>query len=85
MRNGWISVTQNMALINSKIQVTIKDFGKGARLAREAGLDGVELHAANSRLLDPFLQDNSNKRTDDNGSSPLKIVLSFYWRHWKNL
>ncbi len=43
------------------------DFRHAARLALEAGFDGVELHGANGYLVDQFLQDGSNKRTDGYG------------------
>ncbi|KAK7966191.1 N-ethylmaleimide reductase [Apiospora aurea] len=51
------------------IQRTVADFATAARNAVEAGFDGVELHAANGYLLDTFLQDVSNKRTDEYGGS----------------
>ena len=42
----------------------IADFGAQTRNGREAGFDGVELHAANGYLHDQFLQSVSNKRAD---------------------
>ncbi|WP_425388004.1 alkene reductase [Azospirillum halopraeferens] len=45
------------------------DFGQAARNAREAGFDGVEIHGANGYLLDQFLHDGSNQRTDEYGGS----------------
>lgn len=47
----------------------IEDFAQATRNARAAGFDGVELHAANGYLHDQFLQDVSNRRTDDWGGS----------------
>ncbi|KAF9002764.1 hypothetical protein BDQ17DRAFT_1356769 [Cyathus striatus] len=44
-------------------------FAQAARNAREAGCDGVELHGANGYLLDQFLQDVSNQRSDEYGGS----------------
>ena len=41
----------------------------GARLARDAGFDGVEIHGANGYLLDEFLTDYLNTRTDEYGGS----------------
>jgi 2,4-dienoyl-CoA reductase (NADPH2) len=49
------------------IQQTIAAFAAGARRAREAGLDGVELHAANGYLFTQFLSSAINDRTDDYG------------------
>jgi N-ethylmaleimide reductase len=45
----------------------VADFAQATRNAREAGFDGVELHGANGYLLDQFLQDGSNSRTDAYG------------------
>lgn len=47
----------------------IVQFQTAARLAMEAGFDGVELHAANGYLIDQFLRDGSNQRTDQYGGS----------------
>jgi N-ethylmaleimide reductase len=48
-----------------------KDFVAAARNAQSAGFDGIEIHAANGYLLDQFLQDQSNQRTDGYGG-PIK-------------
>ena len=45
----------------------IEAYRKGAENAKHAGFDGVEIHGANGYLLDQFLQDSSNKRTDGYG------------------
>lgn len=47
----------------------IESYREGAENALEAGFDAVELHGANGYLLDQFLQDGSNKRTDAYGGS----------------
>ena len=57
------------ALETSEIAGIVEDFRKGAENAKAAGLDGVEVHGANGYLLDQFLQDGSNKRTDNYGGS----------------
>lgn len=45
------------------------DYGRAAALAMEAGFDFVEIHGANGYLIDQFLRDGSNKRTDEYGGS----------------
>jgi 2,4-dienoyl-CoA reductase-like NADH-dependent reductase (Old Yellow Enzyme family) len=57
------------ALETSELQGVIEAFRKGAQNAKTAGFDGVEVHGANGYLLDQFLQDGSNKRTDQYGGS----------------
>jgi len=57
------------ALSGSEIKDVVRQFRQGARNAREAGFDGVEIHGANGYLLDQFLRDGSNRRTDDYGGS----------------
>lgn len=47
----------------------IKDFRKGAEHAKNAGFDGVELDAAHGFLIDQFLRESTNKRTDKWGGS----------------
>ena len=47
----------------------IADFSRTAEWAVEAGLDGVEIHAANNYLIDSFLRDRTNQRTDVYGGS----------------
>jgi len=51
----------------SEIKGIIEAFRQGAQNAQIAGFDGVELHGANGYLLDQFLQDGSNHRTDEYG------------------
>ena len=52
------------ALDISEIPGIIEDYRQAALNAKRAGFDGVEVHGANGYLLDQFLQDGSNKRTD---------------------
>lgn len=52
-----------------QIQATVQDYVKAARLSKQAGFDGIEIHAANGYLLDQFLQTRTNKRTDEYGGS----------------
>jgi N-ethylmaleimide reductase len=55
------------ALLTEEIPGIIEQFRVGAANALKAGFDGVELHGANGYLLDQFLQDGTNKRTDEYG------------------
>ncbi len=57
------------ALELSEIPEIIEQFRKGAQNAKAAGFDGVEIHGANGYLLDQFLRDGSNRRTDKYGGS----------------
>ncbi len=57
------------ALELSEIPGIVASFKKGAENSQAAGFDGVEIHGANGYLLDQFLQDGSNKRTDSYGGS----------------
>jgi N-ethylmaleimide reductase len=51
----------------SEIPRLVDEYRRGAERAKEAGFDGVEVHGANGYLIDQFLQDNSNRRTDAYG------------------
>ena len=51
------------------IQRIIADYAAAARKAIEAGFDGVQVHGANGYLVDQFLRDSSNYRTDEYGGS----------------
>jgi hypothetical protein len=55
------------ALEAEELPGVIEAYRRGAGNAQRAGFDGVELHAANGYLLDQFLQDSSNQRTDAYG------------------
>ncbi len=55
------------ALDRAELPAIIAAYRKGAENAQKAGFDGVEIHGANGYLLDQFLQDSTNKRTDDYG------------------
>lgn len=52
------------------IDNVIEEFRIGAKNAKLAGFDGVELHGANGYLVDSFLRDATNTRTDNYGGSP---------------
>ena len=58
------------------INGVLDDYRAAARRALEAGFDGVQLHAANGYLIDQFLRDNSNFRTDEYGG-PVENRIRF--------
>ncbi len=63
-------------MTTDQIEETVDAFAEGARRAREAGLDGVELHSANGYLINQFLSSATNDRTDQYGG-PLENRARF--------
>jgi 2,4-dienoyl-CoA reductase-like NADH-dependent reductase (Old Yellow Enzyme family) len=55
------------ALDLAEIPGIIENYSRAAENAKSAGFDGVEIHGANGYLIDQFLQDSTNKRTDEYG------------------
>ena len=55
------------AMSREDIRTVVEQFAQGARRAKEAGLDGVELHGANGYLITQFLSSGINDRTDEYG------------------
>ena len=68
-REGLKPFVTPRALETAEIPGIVEDYRLGARHAREAGFDGVELHGANGYLVDQFLRDRTNHRTDRYGGS----------------
>lgn len=66
---GFSDVSEPRALELAEIPALIDSYRVAARRAIEAGFDGVEVHAANGYLIDQFLRDKTNRRTDDYGGS----------------
>jgi N-ethylmaleimide reductase len=64
---GLAQVSEPVALTASGIKETLDDYQRAADNAKEAGFDGVEIHAANGYLIDQFLRTGSNRRTDEYG------------------
>lgn len=58
------------ALATSEVQDIVDQFQRAAAMAKAAGFDGVEVHGANGYIIDQFLRDGSNHRTDAYGGSP---------------
>jgi N-ethylmaleimide reductase len=64
---GSAQVSEPVALTHSGIEKTLADYRRAAVNAKEAGFDGVEVHAANGYLIDQFLRTGTNQRTDEYG------------------
>jgi N-ethylmaleimide reductase len=65
----FLEVSEPRALAREELPGLVASYRQAARNAVEAGFDAVEVHGANGYLLDQFLRDSSNKRTDDYGGS----------------
>lgn len=79
--NGMVDVPMPRALETDEIPGIIADYVRAAENAKRAGFDGIEVHSANCYLLDQFIRDSSNRRTDRYGGSienrtrlPLEVV-----------
>ena len=71
-----IDYAQPRALTLDEIKSTVADYAGAARRAIAAGFDGVEIHGANGYLIDQFLRDNTNTRTDAYGG-PIENRIRF--------
>lgn len=79
--SGMVDVPEPRALEAEELPGIVDQYRKAAENAREAGFDGVEVHAANGYLLDQFIKSGSNTREDAYGGSlenrlrlPLEVV-----------
>jgi N-ethylmaleimide reductase len=67
--NGLVDYVEPRALDASELPGIVADYVQASQNAIKAGFDGVEIHSANGYLLDQFLRDGSNKRSDIYGGS----------------
>ena len=67
--DGFVDTSEPRALETDELPRIVADYTRAAERAKDAGFDGVEVHAANGYLLDQFLRDGTNKRTDAYGGS----------------
>ena len=67
--NGMEEIPTPRALETSEVKAIVEDFRNAAENAKRAGFDGVEIHGANGYLVDQFIQDGTNQRTDEYGGS----------------
>jgi N-ethylmaleimide reductase len=68
-QNGKVQRVAARGLSLEEVESTIVAFAHSAAVARRAGFDGVEIHGANGYLLEQFIRDSSNQRTDQFGGS----------------
>jgi N-ethylmaleimide reductase len=86
LESGPVMGSMPRAIELSEIPGLVDEFRRGAGRAKGAGFDGVEVHSANGYLIDQFVQDNSNRRTDAYGGSVenrarflLEVVEAVTW------
>jgi N-ethylmaleimide reductase len=75
-KDGFVPASPHRALELEEIPGVVEDFRVAAQRAFDAGFDGVELHGANGYLVDQFIQDGTNKRTDAYGG-PIENRVRF--------
>ncbi|MFM0217440.1 alkene reductase [Paraburkholderia caledonica] len=75
-KNGFVPASPHRALGIDEIPGIVEDFRAAAQRAKDAGFDGVELHAANGYLVDQFIQDGTNQRSDSYGG-PIQNRVRF--------
>ena len=68
-KDGFVDVSPPRALRTDEMPRLVADYRHAATCAMQAGFDGVEVHGANGYLIDQFLRDSTNDRTDAYGGS----------------
>jgi len=76
IESGFADVSEPRALELDEIPGIVADYRKAAENAKRAGFDGIEIHGANGYLIDQFLKDGANKRTDAYGG-PIENRIRF--------
>lgn len=81
VEGGFTDVSAPHALTVEEIKAVVRDYVAAAENAKAAGFDGIEIHGANGYLIEQFLKDKTNHRTDEYGGSvenrlrfPLEVV-----------
>ncbi len=69
IESGFVDVSTPRALESREIPGIVADYAKAVLNAKKAGFDGIEIHGANGYLIDQFLKDGTNHRTDNYGGS----------------
>lgn len=68
-QNGKMAQVTPRALETHELAGVVADYRHAAQVAKNAGFDGVEIHGANGYLLEQFMRDSTNHRTDEYGGS----------------
>ncbi|GAB3454795.1 alkene reductase [Massilia terrae] len=68
-RSGKVEAPEPRELSLADIKQVVDEYRRGAANAIRAGFDGVEIHGANGYLIDQFMRDGANRRTDEYGGS----------------
>ena len=69
VNNAFVPHVAPSEATKDDIKRVVEDFRKGAKRAKRAGFDGLELHGANGYIIDQFLRTRANERTDEYGGS----------------
>lgn len=72
--NGKEPYETPRALATDEVKQIVMDYQAASRKAKAAGFDGVEIHGANGYLIDTFLQNKTNHRTDEYGGTKEKRI-----------
>ncbi|TVQ85980.1 MAG: alkene reductase [Bacteroidetes bacterium] len=67
--DGRVTYESSRAMTKDEIFQTVKEFALAAQNAIKAGFDGVEVHGAHAYIIDQFIMDGTNKRSDEFGGS----------------
>ncbi|MBV6631559.1 MAG: alkene reductase [Alphaproteobacteria bacterium] len=76
IETGMVDVSEPQAITVEEIKATVAEYRHAAELAKQAGFDAIEIHSANGYLIDQFIRDGSNKRTDEYGG-PIENRIRF--------
>ena len=68
-QNGKVDRVAARGLETAEVKAYVEAYRHSSEVAKRAGFDGVEIHSANGYLLEQFIRDSSNKRTDEYGGS----------------
>ncbi len=77
--SGMLDFETPRALETEEIPLIVEQFRQGAEMAKRAGFDGIEVHGANGYIIDQFLRDGSNQRSDIYGGNVENRMRLLNW------